>query len=403
MLTYVRIAIFGQCTYNFNQAADFGRFILFNKLLLFLLCIGCLSGIAWLIWWKFLQPKPEAVVTIKPEQDSYTYGKTIAVSWAIKNFNNIEKTLIFDSKLGQDNFNTKCFYFDPNLSQPNCTLITPSQLPNNCQIQANTVDCNNLVFYHAKKPDSYIFKIQAIIKQEQTIEQETEPITITERPTLQVYEPLKTSDTTYQPNENITLEFEVSNISNLTSEDKVFLIVNNQRQAQPILTSDNINQNCIPSISDRYLCKVNVPRLPQGEYNLGVEVQYAPDGLVKSEPQRLISSQQIAVQTPIKLQYFRINNSYSGTLEIEPDKPISVSWWVTGDAKVNIDCIGVQPGLRGSERLNVPPGVIESCELDILDQKGKLIQTKTLRVKVKERPKPEPEKPKIEFDSLFNF
>jgi hypothetical protein len=367
---------------------------LWQLVLLFALALGIISGCAWGIWWLFLKPKPQPKITLKSEKNEYQYGGTIAVDWMVENPESINKIVIFDSNLGAGNFNTKCYYFNDKLSPKNCTLIDRVNLPRNCQTNKNIIHCSQDIFHHAKDVKSYLFKIQAITNNRETIEQET-TINILERPILEVLESLNTSKTEYKPTESIKLTFEVSDINNLVGEDRIFLLVNNQPQEEPIITQENIGQFCSQTLSDRYLCTMNIPQLPEGKYTLGIELQYDSDGRIDNKPKRFVKQEPIIVKTPIRLNYFKINNSDSGTLEVEVDTPITVSWSVTGkNAKVNINCIGGQLGLEGKKNLNVAEGITQSCTLEISDEEGKSVLTRTLGVKVKERPKPEPEEPK---------
>lgn len=376
---------------------------LWQTMLLFILTLGFLGGCVWLIWRIILQPKPEAIVTLKAVKTEYAYGDPIGVDWSVKNPENIEKIILFDKQLSANNINTKCYYFDRQIALQKCTLIISEKIPERCQIERNTISCNNIIFYHAQKPQAYVFQLQALTNKEKIIESETEPVTILERTNLQIYEPLKTSQTQYQPTDNIQLEFETSKIDRFIGKDRIFLTIDERRQEPATITPDNIREYCSQTIGNRYICRINITQLSEGEYRLGIELQYDPEGLINPEPQKFSAPQTIKIQTPIKLDYFRINNSYSGTLEVEPDTPITVSWSVRGNAKVNIDCVGIQPGLQGSARLNVPPGILESCKLDVLDKEGKLVLTKTLRVKTKERPKPKPEPPTIILETPFHF
>ena len=84
-------------------------------------------------------------------------------------------------------------------------------------------------------------------------------------------------------------------------------------------------------------------------------------------------------------------------MEVEPNTPITVSWSVTGNAKVSLDCVGGTLDLQGTKTLNVPAGVTQSCTLEILDETGQIIDNRTLSVKVKPENKPQ-ELPDLESD-----
>ena len=373
--------------------------------LLFVLALSIIGGCAWGIWWLLFKPKPGAQITLKPEKTEYPYGKTIAVDWTVENFETIDKITIFDKEREQDKINTKCYYFDDKLNQKNCTLVTPDNLPNNCKINNNVIGCSNVVFLHAKDVKQYVFKLKAIPNKGEIIEQETETITILPKPTLTVFEPLKISPakSRYQPKEALKLIVDVSNIEDFIGEDRIYLLINDASGEKPILSQENISQYCSPSIRDRYSCKIDLPRFTDGEYKVGIELHYDADGRINKKIERFTVPKPVIVKTPIKLNYFRINSSDSGTLEVEVGTPITVSWSVTGkNATVNVDCIGGQLGLQGRKRLNVPEGSTQSCTLEISDEEGATVLRRILGVKVKERPQPEEwEKPNTIIENPF--
>ncbi|MDJ0632271.1 MAG: hypothetical protein QNJ34_03665 [Xenococcaceae cyanobacterium MO_188.B29] len=361
---------------------------LWQLVLLFVLALGFIGGCAWGIWWLFFKPKPEATITLKPERTEYPYGKSIAVDWTVENPETIDKMIIFDSELGANHINTQCYSFSDKPSNGNCIQINQDNLPNNCRINNNIISCSNVIFRHTKDIKQYTFKLRAITNKGGTIERETEPIAILEKPILKVFEPLKTSSRKYKPTDRIKFTFEVSNIKHFTGEDKMLLLINNERQKMPIISQQNIGEFCSRSVSDRYLCTLNIPKLADGEYTLGIELQYDDDGRIDKETKRFAIQEPITVQTPIKLNYFKINGRSTSPIVVEPDKPITISWLVTGkDVNVTIDCIGETLGNSGTKYLTVPEGESQSCTITASDTHSNNIQPRTLRVKVKERPK----------------
>ncbi len=373
---------------------------LWQLILLLIVALGLVGGVAWLIW-EILKPEP-VKITLKAEKTDIIYNPqksaNVAVNWTVQNYNNIENLMIFDKERPEDRINTRCYYFDENINKNNCTLINQNNLPRNCNIQNNTVGCSNVIFYHAQDLKNYTFKLQAFKKKGKTIEKETEePIKILPRPTLEVFEPLKISPikSKYSPNDPLKLTFEVSDIKkHFVEEDRVFLLINGERQKPAIISQQNISDYCSPSISDRYLCYSNTTIAEDGKHTLGIELQYNSDGRIDNKPKRYTIPEPIIVQTPIKLEYFKINNSDSGTLEVEADTQIIVSWSVKGkNAQVNIDCLGGQLGLKDRRNLNVAEGITQRCTLEISNEEGKAILKRTLGVKVKERPKPQPPSP----------
>ena len=360
---------------------------IWQLILLCLAIIGVLGGCFWVIRWLFFAPKPKAQVTLKSEKSAYSYGEKIALNWAIENPQEISKVELFDKALGEDSVNTQCYVFDEAISTKNCLSISQEDLPNNCQSNSKIISCSDIIFRHAKAVKDYTFILRAIPKRGEPVVQEAK-VSILEKPSIEIIEPLKTSKQESQPNEPISLSFEVSKIEHLVGKDRVFLLVNNERQTEPIITPQNVNEVCSQAISDRYLCEVNLPQLAEGENTVGIELQYDTDGRKNRQPQKFNLQNPITVKTPITLNYFRINNSDSGTLEVEAGTPITVSWFVTGkNAKVNLDCVGGQLALQGTKTLNVPEGVTQTCTLEILDDIGQTIDNRTLGVKVKEAPK----------------
>ena len=373
---------------------------LWQLILLLLLVAGVLSVSIWGIWQLLFPVRSQPKITFKPEKVAYPYGKTIALEWNIENYQNISTVKLFDKALGIENINTQCYLLDRESPSKNCVPITPEKLPDNCQIDKKVVSCSNVIFPHAKEVKDYTFDLQATTKQGDPIDQETK-VSILPKPTLKIFEPLKVSATEYQPTEQISLSFEVSKVNNLLGEDKIFLLINNERQAEPSITRKNVDKVCTKSISDRYLCSINIPQLSEGKYTIGIELQYDADGRKDREPEQFTLPEQIVVKTPIVLNYFKINDSDSGTLEVEPNTPITVSWSITGNnAKVNLDCVGGQLGLQGIKTLNVPEGTTQTCTLEILDESGKSIDRRTLGVKVAEPKQPEESKSEKDSKSL---
>ena len=358
---------------------------LWQSILLFLLIISVLGGCVWGIWRLFFSPQsvPE-ITTFEPEKAKYPYGETIALEWTVKNQQDISIIKVFDQALGVKGINTQCYSFERELSSENCIQISPEK----CKTDKNVASCSNVVFRHAKAVKDYTFELQAIPqKGEATVKETT--VSILAKPGFKIFEPLKVSATEYQPTEQIPLSFEVSDINNLVGEDKVFLLINDEREATPSITPQNVSEVCSKSISDRYLCKINIPQLSEGKYTIGIELQYDVDGRKNKEPERFVVQEPIVVKTPIALKYFKINDSDNGTLEVEPGKLITVSWSVTGNnAKVNLDCVGGQLGLQGTKTLNVPEGETQKCTIKVLDEAGKPPIEVTLGVKVKEKLEP---------------
>ena len=214
-------------------------------------------------------------------------------------------------------------------------------------------------------------------------------IYILPKPTLTIFDTLKAAVTKSEAKNNIELSFAISDVKNFVGEDKIFLIINNELQRSPIITPQNISEFCSATISDRYSCNIDIPNLTDGKYSLGIELQSDSDGRLDKKIERFILPEPILIGTPIKLNYFKINNSDSGTLQVNADEPIFVSWSVTGkNAQVNLDCIGGELGLQGRKKLNVPENTTQYCTLEVLDKEGKLKFRRILGVKVKERPQP---------------
>lgn len=375
---------------------------LWQSTLLFLLIISVLGGCVWGIWRLLFSPQPQPKITFEPEKAKYPYGETIALEWTVKNFQQISTIKLFDQTLGVENTNTQCYSFDKESSDKDCIQISSENMPKDCRFERDVASCSNVVFRHAKDIKDYTFELKAFSKKGKEIEKiaKEAKVSILAKPSIKIFEPsLKVSDTEYQPIEQIPLSFEVSDINNLVGEDKVFLLINDKPQTSPIITPQNIGEVCSQSISDRYLCKINIPQLSEGKYTIGIELQYDRDGRNDEKLKRFVVKEPIVVKTPIDLNYFTINNSNSGTLEVEPGTPITVSWSVTGNnAKVNLDCVGGQLGLQGTKTLNVPEGTIQDCTLKALDESGKTYVERTLSVKVKEAPQLE----KIELQDRDN-
>lgn len=370
---------------------------LWQSILLFLLIISMLGGCVWGIWRLLFSPQPQPQITFEPEKAQYPYGETIAFKWKVENFQQISTIKLFEKALGVENINMQCYSFDGESSDRDCIQISSEKLPQNCQIEGDAASCSNVVFRYAKDIKEYTFELKAFSKKGKEIENIAKEgkVSILAKPGLKIFEPsLKVSDREYQPTEEIPLSFEVSDINNLVGEDKIFLLINDKLQPDPIITPQNIGEVCINS-SDRFLCEINIPGFSEGKYTIGIELQYDRDGRNNKKPERFIVKEPIVVKTPVALEYFKINNSDNGTLEVEPGTLITVSWLVTGtNAKVNLDCVGGQLGLQGTKTLNVPEGTTQSCSIRVADRSGEISDERTLSVKVKELPQleiPEPQ------------
>ena len=368
---------------------------LWQSILLFLLIISVLGGCAWGIWRLLFSPQPQPQITFEPEKAQYPYGETIAFKWKVENFQQISTIKVFEKALGVENINMQCYSFDGESSDGDCIQIS-SQLPQNCKIERDTASCSNVVFGYAKDIKEYTFEVKAFSKKGKEIEEiaKEAKVSILAKPGLKIFEPsLKVSDTEYKPSEEIPLSFEISDINNLVGEDKIFLLINDKLQPEPIITPQNIGKVCSNS-SDRFLCEINIPGFSEGKYTIGIELQYDRDGRNDKKPERFVVKEPIVVKTPIDLEYFKINSSDNGTLEVEPGTPITVSWSVTGtNAKVNLDCVGGQLGLQGTKTLNVPEGTTQACSIKVLDESGEIFAERILSVKVKELPEPEKPEP----------
>ncbi len=378
-----------------------------QTLLLLLLALGCIGGITWMIW-KVLQPPPEPELSLKPERAQYYYGgDPIALAWTAKNIETINKIIIFDQEHSQDKINTKCYVFKPELEQESCYLInkfltpnneTPDQFHGECTTKTNLISCYGVTFTHAQKVQSYSFKLQAFTNSDQPQEITTESVSILPRPTLQIFAEtlnIVQGNKIYRPRDTVALNFEVSDINQDFAEaDKIFLVINKNRESQPRIINDNIKDFCYRIHSDRYSCKIENISLPtDGQYEIGIEFQPDSDGRIDQKPERFILPKSIIVQTPIKLEYFRINDKSTSPIVLEPDTPIKISWSVKGkDVNVSISCIGETLRSSGIKyRQPLPPGESESCTITASDIHNKSIQPRTLRVKVNKPP--EPEKP----------
>lgn len=374
---------------------------LWQLILLLLLIVGVLGVSAWGIWRLLFYPQPEPkIISFEPEKVEYPYGKSIALEWTLENYQQISSVEIYDKAIEDDRNNRKCYYFNETSPDKDCIQLTTKQESENCNIARTVVSCSD-IFPHAKSVKEYTFKLEAKSDRRQPIIEEAK-LSILPKPTIKIFEPITVSSTEYKPEEPNSLSFEVSNIDNLVGEDKVFLLINNKRQAEPVITPENISEVCTKSINDRYACTINIPQLSVGEYTLGIELQHDDDGRKNLEPKQFIVSQPIVVQIPIELKYFKINDKDDGTIEEEANTPIIVSWSVTGsNAKVNLDCVGGQLDLQGTTRLNVPEGSSQTCNLEVLDKSGKSIIRKSLTVEVAE-PEPPKELELKELESLFD-
>lgn len=374
---------------------------LWQLVFLVLLVLGVLGVSIWGIR-RLFPPQSEPKITLKPEKVEYPYGKTIALEWTIENYQGISSVKLFDKALGVKGINTQCYILDSKSTSRDCIQITPQNLPDNCQIDKKVASCSNIIFLHAKAVKDYTFELEASRDRGESIVRETK-VSILPKPIWKIFKPIKVSSTKYQPTEQNSLSFEASNINNLVGEDKVFLLIDNKRQAEPVITPKNIGKICPTKINNLYSCTINIPPLNEGEHSLGIELQYDLDGRKTLEPKQFVVPEPIVIQTPIALNYFKINDSDSGTLEVEANTPITVSWSVTGsNAKVNLDCVGGQLDLQGIKTLNVPEGTTQTCTLEILDESGKSIDKRTLGVKVAESEPPQELKPKNDFESFFD-
>ena len=375
---------------------------LWQLVLLVLLVLGVLGVSIWGIRRLLFTPQSEPkIIVFEPEKDTYPYGKTIALEWTVENYLRVSSVKVFDKALEED-INTQCYSFDPESTSQDCIQVTPKNLPDICEIDKKVASCSNIIFPHAKAVKEYTFKLEASRDRGEPIVQETK-VSILPKPTWEIFEPIKVSSTKYQPTEQNSLSFEADDINNLAGEDRVFLLINNKRQAEPVITSKNVGEVCPTKINNRYSCTIDLPQLDEGKYTLGVELQYDLDGRKNREPKQFIVSEPIVVQTPIALNFFKINDSDSGTLEVEANTPIAVSWSVTGsNAKVNLDCVGGQLDLQGTKTLNVPEGTTQTCTLEVLNESGQSIDRRTLGVKVAEPEPLEKLKPKEDFERLFD-
>ncbi len=373
---------------------------LWQLLLLFVLALGIIGSVALIIWELLKTEQPK--ITLKPEKTEYIYkpkeSVNLAVNWTVENYKSIDKIVIFDKDRPEDRINTKCYYFDAQNPRENCTLISQNNLSNNCIKNNKIVSCSNVIFYHAQDIKNYTFVVQAFTKKGKTIEKEIkEPIAILPRPTLEVFETLKISPvkSRYKPKEPIKLIFEVSDIEeHFAEEDKILLLINDERQQAPIISQQNIYEFCSKSIRDRYSCTINIPNLKDGKHTLAIELQYDSQGRLDKKPERYKISEAIIVQTPIRFEYFTVNGSSNTQIEVEPNTPIIVRWSVTGtEVKTNISCIPENIRSSGRKSIQVLPGRSTSCILTASDVHNNSINPKEITVFVKSLPQPEPELP----------
>ena len=365
---------------------------LWQSMLLFLLALGCLGGIIWLIWQKISESPPQPEITLTPEKTEYYYeGEPITIDWKVKNPETIDRIIIFDRELGVNHINTKCYYFDNKLNYQNCTLIGQNDSLNDCQSKNNTI-CHQDVFIHAKNVKEYTFKMQALDHKAETIDEQTTQITILSRSTFEVIEPVTISPnkSKYRPTDNIELKFKVSKFNSLKEQDKISVLIDDE--VKTVINSQTREKYCLPiSNSDRYNCAIKISPLTDGEHSLRIEIEYDPDGLIKTESKNISVPKQIIVQTPIKFDYFTINGKSNTQIEVEPNTPIIVRWSVKGkEVKANISCIPTNIRSSGRKSIKILPGRSQSCTLTASDIHGESITPKHITVFVKEPPKPEP-------------
>ena len=391
---------------------------LWQTILLFLLALGCVGGAAWFIWKIITRKQPKPELTLTPEKPEVYYnGEPITVNWTVKNLgerNNpesINKIIIFDQERKQDSINTKCYVFNKELEKDNCYLIdkfinpennTPDKSYGECISNNNTktisFSCSEVIFNHAQEVKNYVFELQGFTAKEpfEPINDEpitTEPVSILPIPTLKIVEPLTIypEEDTYKPKSTIKLNFEVSDIKNyFIKKDKIFLLINNQRQQTPIITKENINDFCLKSHGDNYSCNIKISSFTDdGKYNLGIELQHDADGHGKVDKpiERHKVPKQIIVQTPIKFEKFTINGRSNTQIEVEPNTPIIVRWSVRGkEVKTNISCIPENIGSSGTKSIQVLPGKSKSCILTASDVHNNSINPKEITVFVKDLP-----------------
>ncbi len=382
---------------------------LWQTVLLLLLAVGFIGGVGWFIWKKITAKKPTVELTLTPEKNKYYYdGDPIAVNCTIKNRETINKIIIFDQeRVAKDINNTKCYVFKQELEQENCYLIdkfispqnnTPDRSYGECVANNDKIiSCSGVIFNHAQKVKDYTFKLKSfgINQAPQVITSET--VSILQIPTLEVLEPLKVfpDKDLYRPRERIELKFEVSDIeNNFVGEDKIFLIVNDQRRQAPIISKQNINQFCSKVHTNSYSCKISISDLRDGKHSLEIEFQHDPDahGQIKKKLERHTIPKQIIVKTPIKLNYFTVDGSSNPAIEVEPDTLIRISWSVTGNnLEVSLgECGHGTFGSRGEKYITVPEKQTLACILTASDESGQKTQLGQIKVRAKEKPKPEP-------------
>lgn len=360
-------------------------------ILLLLLGGGIFASVIFALWFLLFRSSgnPE-IIQFKSNHPSVEYNSktSIYLNWKVKHPQKIEQITIYDQN--QPN-KQKCYQFNSKSINSRCILIDLQSPPENCNFIATEqiLDCSvNARFIPTQKPGEYTFILKTKLSRQEAIEKEVKVIRNEKAITSINREKLVTNAQKYTPQQDIILKFEINNSE---AVHKLYLLENGEIKQD--ITND-LREICQPIGNGKNLkCTINIGKKPDNKYTFGLKLIHDRKGYINPPEAQVIETAEIAVETPIKLERFAINNKTNSPINLKSDEKSVVSWNITGKG-VRITITGIGETLtqnRGYRTLDpFPDGTSKDFTIKATDIYGRSIEPKTLTINVESSP-PKPD------------
>jgi hypothetical protein len=324
--------------------------------------LGCVAGIAFLIWFLFLKPPaPPQLVAFSPDSINYIEGDEIRLDWQIRNFQQISKLEIENQ--GETNNQSKIS------SEPQIFDFSkgiPDKLNKVCQAQVKFLTCSN---YNTgvTQPGNYTFTLKLYTKQQNKASY-TQSITvkINEKPAAQVAS-FQLNQNQYTSGDTMLLSWTVQNPAQLTQLKVTGKTDSGTENVLATYTPAQLKKSCQLTTQLLTCNNISLSTPDPGKYTFALKAFSQSGKPPNSFP---IESTINIVAKPLEIISFTLNGSQEPNIVLQPNEPVVLQWKVQGeDISVQLTPFGtVDPS--GSLKLVANEALPTTIQLTATDKFG---------------------------------
>ncbi|GAA6619792.1 hypothetical protein [Scytonema sp. NUACC26] len=342
---------------------------LWQLLLVFLLVLGLLGGIAWIVW-LILYPEPWKLEKFESSSPNYKEGDTVYLNLEIRNIEQLKNLTLITTgeEINQD------VLYDENLKETK-----------SCRIQQKVLNCNNFST-RVSKLGKYTFTLKAINRHNESQIISPIAVEIKQNPVPEVVS-FRVDKSEYEKDEKVSLSWQIRHPEQLKQlqivrkqEDGVAAIAREfdkldrgiPVEISSFCTKDNQQVTC-----ENIPLTVNQP----GTYTLALQ-PIVVNSINQTNIKALETNKFRINPKSFKIEYFTINNSLEQNIVLQEGQPAILKWKVVGeDINVQISPFGnVEP--QGSKQYIANSAFPSQIEIIVTDKFNQSPQRKGFSIKV---------------------